>query len=260
MRRIAIIALSFLPLGGCGYVTAMKAGDMKPRYDASESANTAVIVATGRQPFDPACRIVKESGVYREVVVDAGAVALRVECTRVAGVFGEQKEHLGRANLAFDAEAGRHYRIELSDDFGFTHIAVVVAEDDSRVVHRSLLGSRFAADAGAAHVTLVSRSGAGVIPCKFGRPWATRRVSAVRRPARAFVHEPYSHQIVAECSTYAYVTGYVKERYAAPVDFMPVAGRLYTVHMDEDDPHFVFVTDVSSEARTIAYVRATRIY
>jgi len=74
------------------------------------------------------------------------------------------------------------------------------------------------------------------------------------------VHEPYSHQIVAECSTHAYVTGYVKERYEAPVDFSPVPGRLYTVHMDEDDPHFVFVTDVSSEARTIAYVRATRTY
>ena len=41
---------------------------------------------------------------------------------------------------------------------------------------------------------------------------------------------------------------------------MPVPGRLYTVHMDEDDPNFVFVTDVSSEAQTIAYVRATRIY
>jgi hypothetical protein len=73
------------------------------------------------------------------------------------------------------------------------------------------------------------------------------------------VHEPYSHQIVAECSTYAYVTGYIKERYEAPVDFVPEAGRLYTVHMDEDHPDFVFVTDVSSEARTIAYVRATRI-
>jgi hypothetical protein len=89
MGRIALIALSFMPLGGCGYVTAMKAGDTKPRYDASRGANTAVIIATGRQPFDPACRIVKESGVYREVVVDAGAVALRVECARVTGVFGD---------------------------------------------------------------------------------------------------------------------------------------------------------------------------
>src|SRR5210317_2425346 len=163
MRRIAIIALSIMPLGGCGYVTAIKAGDMKPRYDASNGDNTAVIAADGRQPFDPACRIVKKSGLYREVVVDAGAVALRVECTRVTGVFGEQTEHLGRANLAFDAEAGRHYRVELSDDFGFSHIAVTVAEDGSRVVHRSLLGSRFAAESGATFVTLVSRSGTGVI-------------------------------------------------------------------------------------------------
>ena len=108
------------------------------------------------------------------------------------------------------------------------------------------------------HVTLVSRSGPGVIPCKLGRPWAENSASSVRRPAGSFANEPYSHQIVAECSTYAYVTGDVKERYEAPIDFVPESGRLYTVHMDEEDPNFVFVTDVSADVRTVAYVRATK--
>jgi hypothetical protein len=74
------------------------------------------------------------------------------------------------------------------------------------------------------------------------------------------VSQPYSHQITAECSTYAYLTGDVKERYEAPVNFVPVAGRLYTVHMDERDPEFLFVTDVSSDIQTIDYVRTVKTY
>ena len=183
---------------------------------------------------------------------------MQVTCSRITGVFGERTEHLGRANLAFEATAGQHYRISLSEDFGFRHIAVTTAEDGAAVIHRGLLESRSAANASLAHVTLVSRSGAGVIPCKFGRPWTDRKRSSIRRPAATFVHVPYSHQIVAECSTYAYVTGDVEQRYEAPVDFVPVSGRMYTVHMDENNPHFVFVTDVSSEAETIAHVRAIR--
>ena len=260
MRRIVLIALSTLLLCGCGYVTAISGNELTVRYDSSTGADTATIADAGGQPFDPACRIVQDNSLYREVVVDAGAIVLQVECNRFSGVFGEQGEHLGSANVAFHAEAGRHYRIEFREDFGFPHVAVTAAEDDSPVIQRSLLGSRFAAHAGAAHVTLVSRSGAGVIPCKFGRPWADRTVSSVRRPAGSFVHVPYSHLIVAECATYAYVTGYVKERYEALVDFRPVSGRLYTVHMDEKNPNFVFVTDVSSEVRTIAHVKAIRTY
>jgi len=260
MRHFALIALSIMPLGGCGYVTATAGGDVTLRYDASTGADKAIIAGPGRQPFDPACRIVRDNGLYREVVVDAGEVVLQVECSRFTGVFGEQTEHLGSANLAFHAEAGRHYRIEFSDDFGFAHVAVSVNEEDSPVIQRSLLGSRFDAHAGAAHVTLVSRSGSGVIPCKFGRPWTDGAADSVRRPAGSFVHVPYSHQIVAECATYAYFTGYVKERYEALVDFKPVSGRLYTVHMDEKNPDFVFVTDVSSEVRTITHVKAVKIY
>ena len=82
----------------------------------------------------------------------------------------------------------------------------------------------------------------------------------MRRPAGSFVNEPYSHQIVAQCSTYAYVTGDVKERYEAPIDFVPVSGRLYTVHMDEQNREFLFVTDVSSDVRTIAHLKATRTH
>lgn len=258
MKHLGLIALFILPLGGCGYVTRITVDDVMPRYDASTGAHTAVISDAASHPFGAGCRIVQDSGRYHEVVVDAGAVMLQAECSRLTGVFGERTKQLGRANLAFHAEAGRNYRIEFSDDFGFPHVAVRVAEHSSPVIHRSLLNSRFAANVVAAHVTLVARSGKGVIPCTFGRPWDDRRVSSVRRPAGSFVHEPYSHQIVAECSTHAYVTGHVKERYQAPVDFVPESGRLYTVHMDEKDPSFVFLTDVSSEARTIAHLRAVR--
>ena len=255
---LGLIVLPILPLGGCGYVTAITSADEAPRYDASTGTEKAIVSNTGRQPFDPTCRITQNDNLYREVVVDAGAVVMQVRCSRVAGVFGEQTEQLGRANLAFHAEAGRHYRIALSEDFGFPHVTVTEAENGSPVIHRSLLESRSVVDAGSAHVTLVSRSGEGVIPCKFGRPWTDRKVSSVRRPAGSFVHVPYSHQVVAECSTYAYITGDIEQRYVAPVDFVPKSGRLYTVHMDEKNPHFVFVTDVSSEVQTIAHVRAVR--
>ena len=253
-----VLALITLPLGGCGYVTAMTVDDASLRYDQSKGAITAVIADAGRQPFDPACTVVQDRGLYREVVVDAGAIELQVECSRVTGIFGEQIEHLGRANLAFHVEAGRRYRIEFSEDFGFSHVVVTEAEKGSPVIQRSLLEAQFTASAEAAHVTLVSRSGPGVIPCKFGRPWADRRVTSVRRLVESFMDEPYSHQIVAECSTYAYVTGGVKERYEAPIDFVPESGRLYTVHMDEANPDFVFVTDVSADVRTVAHVRAAR--
>lgn len=260
MRHIALIALCVMPLGGCGYITATTGGDVTSRYDASTGTDKAIIAGPSQRPFDPACRIVRDNGLYREVVVDAGKVALQVECSRFTGIFGEQTEHLGIANVAFHAAAGRRYRIEFSDDFGFAHVAVTVNEKDSPIIQRSLLGSRFDAHAEAAHVTLVSRSGAGIIPCKFGRPWADRAADSVRRPAGSFVHVPYSHQIVAECASYAYLTGLVKERYEALVDFEPVSGRLYTVHMDEKNPDFVFVTDVSSEVRAITHVKAVKTY
>jgi hypothetical protein len=253
----SLVALFVLPLGGCGYVTAMTAGDGTSPYDASTGEHFAVIASEG-SPFDPACGIVQDDERYREVRVDAGIVLLSVECSRVSGVFGERTEQLGRADIAFQAEAGHRYRVGFRDDFGFPHVAVTSAEQPSTVVHRSLLDSRRGAAPGAAHVTLVSRSGPGVIPCKFGRPWADRRVSSVRRASGSFDHEPYSHQIVAECSTYAYVTGDVKERYEAPIDFVPESGRLYTVHMDEANPDFVFVTDVSADVRTVAFFKAVR--
>jgi hypothetical protein len=255
---LGLIALSILPLSGCGYVTAMTAADATPRYDASTGADTALIENAGVQSFGPSCKISHDANLYDEVVVDAGAVVMQVQCSRIAGVFGERTEQLGRSSLAFHAETGRHYQVAVSEDFGFPHVAVTAVEDGSTVIHRSLLDSRSAHTARSAHVTLVSRSGAGVIPCKFGRPWTDRKASSVRRSAGAFVHVPYSHQLVAECSTYAYITGDVEERYEAPVDFVPLSGRLYTVHMDKNNPHFVFVTDVSSEAETIAHVRAIR--
>lgn len=258
IKHLGLIALFILPLGGCGYVTRMTADDVMPQYDTSTGPDTAVIGSAARHPFGAGCRIVRDSGRYHEVVVDAGTAMLQVECSRDTGIFGETTEQLGRANLAFHAEAGRNYHIEFSEEFGFPHVAVRVAEHGSPVIHRRLLGPRVAADVAAAHATLVARSGRGVISCSFGRPWDDRRVSSIRRPARSFVHEPYSHQIVAECSTHAYVTGYVKERYQAPVDFVPKSGRLYTVHMDTEDPSYVFVTDVSSEARTIAHFKAVR--
>jgi hypothetical protein len=261
--RIAIylrlILLSIVPLGGCGYVTTFTSTDSAPPYDASTvAADTAIVKEAGGQSFGPSCKISQDHDLYHEVVVDAGAVMLQVTCSRITGVFGERTEQIGHANLTFTAEAGRHYQIAFSEDLGFPHVVVTAAEDGSPVIHRGLLGSRSDYHGAAAHVTLVSRSGAGVIPCKFGRPWTDRRATSVRRPAGSFMHVPYSHQIVAECSTYAYITGDVEERYEAPVDFVPVSGRLYTVHMDENNPHFVFVTDVSSEVQTIAHVRAVR--
>ena len=252
---LGLIAPSILPLSGCGYTKAMLAGDKMPRYDASTGTDTASIADAGRQPFDPTCRIMHNKALYREAIVDAGEVVLQVACSQVTGIFGERTEQLGRAILAFHAEAGRHYRIEVSEDFGFSHVAVVAAEDGSPVIHRSLLSSRFTAYGGSSHVTLVSRSGAGVIPCKFGLRWTDRRASSVSRRAGSFVHVPYSHQLIAECATHAYVTGYVKERYEALVDFVPESGRLYTVHMDEEHPNFVFV---SADVRTIAHVKAIR--
>ena len=255
---LGLLALFVVPLGGCGYVTSMTSGDAKPQYDASTGTNHAIITNAGRQTFDPACRVIQDTQLYREVIVDSGAILLQVECSRVAGVFGERIEPLGRANLAFHAEAGRRYQIAFSEDFGFPHVAVTVAGTRTPVIHRSLVDARLPAIEGAPHVTLVSRSGPGVIPCKLGRPWAENSASSVRRPAGSFATEPYSHQIVAECSTYAYVTGDVRERYEAPIDFVPESGRLYTVHMDEEDPSFVFVTDVSADVRTVAYVRATK--
>jgi hypothetical protein len=255
---LGLIALFVAPLGGCGYVTAMTSTDAVTPYDTSTSADFAIIADAGRHTFGPACRIVQNNSLYREVIVDAGALLLQAKCSRVSGIFGELTEQLGRANLAFDAEAGRRYHIEYREDFGFPHVAVTVAGESSPVVHRSLIDTRLPAGVGAAQVTLVSRTGPGVIPCKFGRPWADSRASSVRRSAGSFEAEPYSHQIVAECSTYAYVSGDVKERYEAPIDFVPESGRLYTVHMDEEDPSFVFVTDVSADVRTVAYVRATK--
>lgn len=256
---LGIIALAILPLGGCGYVTALTADDTMTRHDASVSSSTATISDAG-PPFGPSCRVVQDSGHYREVVIDAGAVNLQISCSRITGILGDQIEQLGRAELSFHAELGRHYQIEVREDFGFPHVAVIAAQDDSQVIYRSLLDSRVASTPSTEQVTLVSRSGADVIPCKFGRPWADRRASSVRRPAGSFVQVPYSHQIIAECSTYAYASGDVKERYEAPVDFVPVSGRLYTVHMDKENRNFVFVTDVSSDVQTIAHVKATRTY
>lgn len=260
MGRIALIALSIMSLGGCGHIAATAVGEVESRYDASSSPRTAIISTAGRRAFGPMCVLVQDLNLYREVVVDAGAVMLQVECRRVAGVFGERSEPYGRAALALDVEAGQHYRIRFSEEFGFPHVAVTTAEDDSPVIQRSLLKPRVATRAQARNVTLVSRSGAGIIPCRFGRPWTDRKTSSVSQPAVSFVRVPYSHQIVAECSTFAYITGYVKERYEALVDFEPESGRLYTVHMDEKDPDFVFVTDVSSDVQTIAHVRAVRTH
>lgn len=257
---LGLTALFSLPLGGCGYVTAVTSDDVGHRYSASAATDVAVVANVRSHTLDPECFIKDGEAVYREAVVDAGPVMLHVECSQIAGVFDSNTELLGRTTIAFLAEAGQRYHIRLSEEFGFPHVAVTVAQNESIVIHRSLLGSRFVANAGPANVTLVARSGTGIIPCKFGRPWADRKVNSVRRPAESFVHEPYSHQIVAECATYAYVTGYVKERYEAPVDFVPESGRLYTVHMDEEIPDVVFVTDVSSEVRTVALVRATRTH
>lgn len=255
-----LTALIGLPLSGCGYVTAVTSDDVPQYYNAPTGANTVVIANVRSHTLDPECLIKDGEVAYREVVVDAGSVMLQVECNRIAGVFDSNIEQLGRSTIAFPAESGGRYHIQFSEDFGFPHVAVTSADNETVVIHRSLLGSQLAADAGPANVTLVARSGSGIIPCKFGRPWADRKVSSVRRPAESFVHEPYSHQIVAECATYAYVTGYVKERYEATVDFVPESGRLYTVHMDEAVPDVVFVTDVSSEVRTVAHVRATRTH
>ena len=255
---VGLIAFCILPLSGCGYSKAMMAGDNVPRYDASTGTDTAIIADAGRQPFNPACRILRNEESYREVVVDSGPVILQVECSRVTGIFGERTEQLGRASLAFHAESGRHYRLKVSKDFGFPHIAVVAADDASAVIHRGLLSSQFAANAEDAYVTLISRSGDGVIPCEFSLRWADRWASSVRQRADSFVRVPYSHQIIAKCVTHAYVTGYVKERYEALVDFVPESGRLYTVHMDEDRPDVLLVTDVSSDIRTIAHVKAIR--
>jgi hypothetical protein len=226
---LGITALAILPLGGCGYVTALTADDTMTRYDASVSSSTATISDAG-PPFGPSCRVVQDSGHYREVVIDAGAVNLQISCSRITGILGDQIEQLGRAELSFHAELGRHYQIEVREDFGFPHVAVIAAQDDSQVIYRSLLDSRVASTPSTEQVTLVSRSGADVIP------------------------------IIAECSTYAYASGDVKERYEAPVDFVPVSGRLYTVHMDKENRNFVFVTDVSSDVQTIAHVKATRTY
>lgn len=260
MRRIAVLVLSILPLGGCGYATAMKGDDVLSMHDVSTSASTAVIESARKHSFGPACSIVQDGGHYRDVIVDAGPVELQVDCSRVTGIFGEQTEQLGRANLAFLADGGHRYRVEVSEDFGFAHVAVTQDGPEGAVIHRSLLGSRASANAAAAHATLVARTGSGVISCRFGRPWSDRKQNSVRRPAGSFVNEPYSHQIMAECSTYAYVTGDVKERYEAPIDFVPVSGRLYTVHMDELNRDFLFVTDVSSDARTVAHVRAIKTH
>lgn len=254
------VAWLMLPLGGCGYVTAMTADDAPLRHDTSTVPDAAVVVEVARGVFDPICRIERNEDLHRAIIVEAGTVQLQVECSRVTGVFGEQTEFLGRADIVLQAEPGRRYRIAFSEEFGFPHVAVSLALDGAPVIHRSMLASRFVAAPGVAHVTLVARSGPGIIPCKLGRPWADRRVDAVRRSAGSFASEPYSHQIIAECSTYAYITGDVKERYEAPVDFEPVPGRLYTVHMTEEDPNLVFVTDVSSDVQTIAYVRATRTH
>ena len=129
MRRIALTALSILPLTGCGYLTSMTAGHVVPRYDASTRAEKVVVTTAGTQPFDPACRIVQDENRYREVVVDAGAVMLQVECSRFTGLFGERVEQLGRASLAFHGDGGRQYRIEFSEDFGFSHVAVTLLGD-----------------------------------------------------------------------------------------------------------------------------------
>lgn len=248
----------FVLLSGCGYLPATPASDDSYRYDASTGADTAIISNARRYSLDPECRIALDESLHREVVIDAGAVLLQVECSQTSGVFGDDVAELGSASIAFEAEAGEQYHIKVREDFGFPHVAVTDARDESLVIHRSLLGSPLAASAGPTQVTLVARSGTDTIPCRFGRPWADRTVSSIRRPAGSFVQEPYSHQVIAECATYAYITGYVKERYEAPVDFEPEPGRLYTVHMDKNEPGLVFVTDVSSDARTIAYMRATR--
>ena len=260
MRRIALATLSMLPLTGCGYVTSLSTGHIALRDDGPIGPDKALISSENTHVFDPTCRVVQNKRQYREIVVDAGPAVLQVECSRVTGFFGEKTEHLGRANIAFNAKAAHQYQVEFSEEFGFAHVTVTAANDGSAVIQRSLLSLRLGAQARVTHVTLVSRSGDGIIPCRFGRPWAERRASAVRQPADAFVHIPFSHQIVAECSTYAYLTGYVQQRYEVYVDFVPVSGRLYTVHMDRNDPTFVFVTDVSSEVRTIAHMKATRIH
>lgn len=259
IKRLGLIALFILPLGGCGYTTGWITDDVISQYDASSGENKALISGVARRPFGASCRIVRDSARYHEIVVDEGLVIIQAECSRFTGAFGERTEQLGHADLAFSAEGGRNYRIEFSDDFGFPHVAVRVAERGSPVIHRGLLSPRSAANVAAESVTLVARSGKGIIPCTFGRHWDDDRIISVRRPAVSFVNEPYGQQITAECWTHSFVTGSVKEHYHAPVDFVPKSGRLYTVHMDEEDPSFVFVTDVSSEARTIAHFRAVRM-
>ena len=260
MIRNTFLLLSCSMLAGCGFATMMKAHDVAPRYDASTGSSTALIAGTKSRPFQPTCIIVQGNGSYRELVVDAGSVSLQVNCHRIAGVFGEQTESLGRANIVFEAGEGRTYHIVARDDLGFPHVDVIDVQESDEVVQRSLLDSRSPAVGSRAIATLVSRTGSGVISCEFTKPWDERRVTSIVRRPESFVSQPYSHQIMAECSTYAYVTGDIKERYVAPVDFVPVAGRLYTIHMDERDREFLFVTDVSSDLKTIAHVRTVKTH
>ena len=260
MIRITVLLLSCATLAGCGFATIMKAHDVAPRYDASTGTSTARFAGAKSRPLQPTCVILQDNGSYRELVVDAGSVSLQVNCHRITGIFGEQTELLGRANIVFDADEDHTYRIVARDDLGFPHVDVIDVQEGDEVVQRSLLDPRNSTVRSTAIATLVSRSGSGVITCKFTKPWDDRRVTSIVRRPESFVSQPYSHQITAECSTYAYLTGDVKERYEAPVDFVPVAGRLYTVHMDESDREFLYVTDVSSDAQTIAYVRTVKTY
>jgi hypothetical protein len=260
MIRATVLIASLSLLGGCGFASMMKTHDVASRYDASTGTSTALVGGGEGEPFHPTCSILRDAGSYRELVIDAGSAFLQVDCHRGSGVFGQKKELLGRANIAFEAHAGHTYRIVAREDFGFPHVDVVDVEKNEQVIQRSLLDSRYSTVRSTAIVTLVSRSGSGVISCKFTKPWDDRRVTSIVRRPESFVSQPYSHQITAECSTYAYLTGDVKERYEAPVNFVPVAGRLYTVHMDERDPEFLFVTDVSSDIQTIDYVRTVKTY
>ena len=238
----------------------MTANDVAPRYDASTGSSTALITGAEKRPFEPTCILLQDEGNFRELVVDAGPVILQVNCHRTTGVFGENTELLGRANIVFEADAGHSYRIVAREDFGFPHVDVIDTEKNEQVIQRSLLHSRYSTVRSTAIVTLVSRSGSGVISCKFTKPWDDRQANSIVRRPESFASQPYSHQITAECSTYSYLTGDVKERYEAPVDFVPEAGRLYTVHMDERDREFLYVTDVSSDIQTIDYVRAVKTF
>jgi len=260
MIRATFLTVPLLLLGGCGSASMMKAQDVASRYDASTGDSTALIGGGEGRPFHPTCSILRDAGSYRELVIDAGSAFLQVDCHRSSGVFGNEKELLGRANITFEADAGHTYRIVAREDFGFPHVDVVDVQNNEQVIQRGLLHSRHQAVPSTAIVTLVSRSGSGVISCKFTKPWDDRRVNSIVRRPESFVSQPYSHQITAECSTYAYLTGDVKDRYEAPVDFVPVPGRLYTVHMDERDREFLFVTDVSSDIQTIDYVRTVKTY